>query len=189
MRAQLRPAFVLLALFSLLTGLAYPGLVTLLAQTVFPYQANGSRLEHETKVLGSALIGQSFHDVRYFWGRPSATSPAPYDGRASAGSNLGPTNPALSSAIAKRVATLRAAGPGPRHELVPVDLVTASASGLDPHISKAAALYQVERIAKARGLTSDRLRRLVEAHVDERSFGVFGEPRVNVLLLNLALDG
>lgn len=185
----LRPAAALLGLFTLVTGIAYPLAVTGMAQVVFPEQANGSLLERGGQVVGSALIGQSFDDARYFWGRPSATSPAPYDARASTGSNLGPSNPALIASVGDRLAALRAAHPEHTAQPVPVDLVTASGSGLDPHISPAAALFQVGRVARARGLPEDRVRALVEAHVEGRSLGLLGEPRVSVLRLNLALDG
>jgi K+-transporting ATPase ATPase C chain len=187
MKTVLRPALTLLVLFSLLLGLGYPALVTGIAQTVFPRQANGSLIEAGGRVVGSELIGQSFTDSRYFWGRPSATSPAPYDARASTGSNLGPTNPVLEKQVAERVAAFRALDPG-NNERVPVDLVTASGSGLDPHISVAAADWQVPRVARARRLREDVVRRLVEAHVEGRWAGFLGEPRVNVLGLNLALD-
>jgi potassium-transporting ATPase KdpC subunit len=188
MRGLLKPAAVLLAIFTVLTGLLYPLAVTGLAQVLFPYQANGSLLRQGDRVAGSALIGQPFDDPRYFWGRPSATTPFPYNAAASTGSNLGPSNPALEAAVKARVAALRAADPGNTLP-VPVDLVTASASGLDPDISVAAALYQVSRVARARSLGVDAVRRLVEQHVAGRQFGVFGEPTVNVLSLNLALDG
>jgi K+-transporting ATPase ATPase C chain len=187
MKTILRPAFTLLALFTLLLGLAYPALVTGVAQLVAPFQANGSILREGGKAVGSALIGQPFSDPRYFWGRPSATAPIPYDATASTGSNLGPTNPALADAVRTRVAALRAADPG-NAAAVPVDLVTTSASGLDPHISPAAALYQVPRVARARGLAETDVRRLVKRHVEGSTLGVLGEPRVNVLELNLALD-
>jgi K+-transporting ATPase ATPase C chain len=175
-------------LLSLITGVAYPVLVTGVAQLVFPRQANGSLLVKDGKVAGSSLIGQPFDDPKYFWGRPSATSPFPYNAGASSGSNQGPTNPALIEAVRGRVAALRAADPG-NAAAVPVDLVTASASGLDPHISPAAALYQAGRVARARGLDESRVRELVERHVEGRQLGFLGEPRVNVLLLNFALDG
>ncbi len=184
----LRPAAVLLGVFTLVTGIAYPLAVTGVAQVAFPAQANGSVLERGGQVVGSALIGQSFDGPRYFWGRPSATSPLPYDARASTGSNLGPSNPALIASVRERAAVLRAAHPEHAAESVPVDLVTASGSGLDPHISPAAALFQVGRVARARGLSEDRVRALVEAHVEGRSLGLLGEPRGNVLRLNLALD-
>ncbi len=187
MRGQLKPALILLGVFTLLTGLAYPLAITGIAQLLWPRQANGSLIERNGVVLGSALIGQPFAAPGSFWSRPSATSPTPYNAAASSGSNLGPTNPALLAAVRERVARLRAADPG-NTAPVPVDLVTASASGLDPHVSPAAAMYQVSRVARARGLTTDRVRKLVAAHTERRWLGVFGEPRVNVLLLNLALD-
>jgi potassium-transporting ATPase KdpC subunit len=185
----LRPAIVLLTSFTILTGLVYPLIVTGLAQAIFPVQANGSliRRGQGDRVIGSALIGQPFADPRYFWGRPSATTPFPYNAAASIGSNLGPSNPALAAAVQARVAALRAADPGNKAP-VPVDLVTASASGLDPDISVAAALYQVPRVARARGLSLESLRQLVADHTEARQLGVMGEPRVNVLKLNLALD-
>ena len=175
---QLRTAVVLLTFLSILTGCIYPALVTAVAQVLFPAKA---------RAQGSSLIGQQFDDRRYFWGRPSATSPFPYNAGASAGSNLGPTNPALVKGVAARVAALQAANPKNRLA-VPVDLVTASASGLDPHISVAAALYQVRRVATARGKDEEQVRGLVWRHVEGRQLGILGEPRVNVLLLNLALD-
>lgn len=188
MFATLRPAASLLALFTLLTGVVYPLAVTGGAQALFPAQANGSLLKANGQVVGSRLIGQQFDDVRYFWGRPSATKPGAYDAAASTGSNLGPTNPALATAVRERVAAIRTAHPERASTLVPVDLVTASGSGLDPHISPASALYQVHRVAAARGLAPDRVRSLVLDHVEGRSLGVLGEPRVNVVRLNVALD-
>jgi len=188
MGAQLRPAIVLLVLLSVLTGLVYPAIVTAIAQVVFPHQANGSLIVKDGKVVGSALIGQPFDDPRYFWGRPSATSPFQYNAGSSSGSNLGPTNPALTKAVQERVDALRAADPG-NTALVPVDLVTTSGSGLDPHISPAAAMYQVSRVAKARKMDEAAVRRLVEQSTEGRQFGFLGEPRVNVLALNLVLDG
>ena len=172
---------------ALLTGIAYPLLVTLLAAVAAPRLAGGSIVERGGIAYGSRLLGQQFREPGHFWSRPSATSPQPYHGGASAASNLGPTNPALASAIAERVAMLRAAGGAPGVP-VPVDLVTASASGLDPHISPAAAHYQVARVAAARHLSVARVHALVDAHTEPRTFGLLGEPRVNVLLLNAALD-
>lgn len=188
MLRSLRPAAVLLALFSLLTGVVYPVAVTAGAQLLFPQQANGSLAIAHGKVVGSNLIGQAFDDARYFWGRPSATAPLPYNAAASTGSNLGPTNPALAVAVRERVAALRAAHPDQAATPIPVDLVTASGSGLDPHVSPAAALFQVHRVAQARALPDDRVRELVFQHLKGRSFGFLGEPRVNVLQLNVALD-
>ena len=183
----LRPAVVLLLLLTAITGLAYPFAVTGLTQLLFPAQANGSLILRDGKPTGSALIGQQFTDPKYFWGRPSATTPQPYDGTASGGSNLGPSNPALTDAVKARIAALRAADPG-NTAPVPVDLVTASGSGLDPDISPAAALYQSNRVARARGLPLDEVRALIDRYAQARQFGVLGEPRVNVLELNLALD-
>jgi potassium-transporting ATPase KdpC subunit len=187
MRTQLRPALMSLLIFTLLTGLIYPLTVTGLAQLVFPRQANGSVILQNGLPVGSSLIGQSFDDPKYFWGRPSATASFPYNAAASGGSNLGPTNPALLNAVRARIAALHAADPG-NTQPVPVDLVTASASGLDPDISLAAALYQVPRVAKARGLSEAEVRALVEESAQGRQFGFLGEPRLNVLALNLALD-
>ncbi len=184
--ASLRPALVILALLTLLTGVAYPLLVTGIAQAAFPSQANGSLLRRGDKVIGSSLIGQQFEGPGYFWSRLSATAPA-YNAGASSGSNLGPLNPALKAAVKGRVDALRSADPG-NAALIPVDLVTASGSGLDPHISPAAALYQVRRVASARQLDERPVKALVDAHVEGRQLGVLGEPVVNVLLLNLALD-
>ena len=177
----------MLIVMTLITGVAYPLLVTGVAQVAFRHQANGSLVEKDGKVLGSALIGQPFTDAKYFWSRPSATSPMPYNGAASSGSNQGPTNPALKDAVEGRVKALRDAG-GDASKPVPVDLVTASGSGLDPHISPAAAEYQIPRISKARGIPEERIRDLVRAHTQGRQLGILGEPRVNVLELNLALD-
>ncbi|HEY7653291.1 MAG TPA: potassium-transporting ATPase subunit KdpC [Methylomirabilota bacterium] len=188
MAAYLRPALMSLILLTLITGVAYPLLLTGIAQVVFPFQANGSLIVKDGKVVGSALIGQPFDDPKYFWPRPSATSPFANNSGASSGSNLSPTNPALISAVQGRVDALRAADPTNK-AAVPVDLVTASGSGLDPHISPAAALYQASRVARERKLAPDAVRALVERHTEGRFLGLLGEPRVNVLALNLALDG
>ncbi|MFZ0532707.1 MAG: potassium-transporting ATPase subunit KdpC [Anaerolineales bacterium] len=188
MRSQFRPAIVSIAIFTLLTGVLYPLVITGIAQVIFPRQANGSLIVQNGQVLGSELIGQSFDDPRYFWGRLSATSSYPYNAAASTGSNLGPTNPALTEAVTARIAALKAADPV-NNSPIPVDLVTSSGSGLDPDISVAAALYQVLRVAKARGLSEEVVRAFVDHFTEERQFGVLGESRVNVLLLNLALDG
>ncbi len=188
MVGHLRSALVLLGLLTLLTGLAYPLAVTGVAQAVFPRQAKGSLILKDGKPVGSELIGQPFDDPKYFWGRPSATTPFPYNAGSSTGSNQGPTNPDLQKAVKERVEALRTADPG-NLAPVPVDLVTASGSGLDPHISPAAALYQVPRVAEARGLDKGAVRQLVERHVEGRWLGILGEARVNVLPLNLALDG
>jgi potassium-transporting ATPase KdpC subunit len=177
----------MLLFMTLVTGIAYPLLVTGIAQVVFPAKANGSLIEKDGKVLGSSLIGQPFSDAKYFWSRASATSPMPYNGGASSGSNQGPTNPALKEAVEGRVKALRDAG-GDAAKPAPVDLVTASGSGLDPHISPAAAEYQVGRVAKQRGLAEDKVRALAANHTEGRQLGFLGEPRVNVLALNLALD-
>jgi potassium-transporting ATPase KdpC subunit len=184
---HLRPALILLVALTVVTGVIYPVVVTVIAQVVFPHQANGSLIVKDGKVVGSTLIGQPFDDPKYFWGRPSATSPFPYNAASSSGSNLSPTNPALVKSVQERVDALRAADPG-NTAPVPVDLVTASGSGLDPHISPAAALYQVNRVAKARKLDPGVVRDLVERHTEGRQLGFLGEPRVNVLALNLALD-
>jgi K+-transporting ATPase ATPase C chain len=176
-----------LIVFTVITGVAYPLIVTGIAQVVFRDQANGSLIEKDGKVIGSRLIGQPFSDPKYFWSRPSATSPMPNNGASSSGSNQGPTNPALKEAVEGRVKALREAGADPKQP-VPVDLVTASGSGLDPHISPAAAEYQVARVAKARSLDPQKVRDLVAQATEGRQLGFLGEPRVNVLTLNLALD-
>lgn len=187
MSALLRPALVLFAALTLVTGIGYPLLITVAARLCFPAQAEGSLIRRDGRVIGSALLGQPFDDARYFWGRPSATGRVPCDASASAGSNLGPLNPLLEAAIRERAARMRAADPT-QDAPVPVDLITASASGLDPHISPAAARYQAGRVARQRGLAAAVVEALVERHVERRAFGIFGEPRVNVLQLNLALD-
>lgn len=187
MKKHIRPALTMLLIVTVLTGLVYPLAVTGMAQLLFPDQANGSLVVQGGKVMGSKLIGQYFDKPEYFWSRPSATAPFPYNAAASGGSNLGPTNPALIEAVTARVAALRAADPG-NESPIPVDLVTASGSGLDPHISPAAAYYQVKRVARARGLDETAVYYLVLQHIDGRQFGIFGESRVNVLRLNLALD-
>jgi K+-transporting ATPase ATPase C chain len=187
MRQQLRAAIVLFVLLSALTGIVYPLLVTGIAHLGFARQAQGSIIERAGKPLGSALLGQPFDAPQYFWGRLSATSPQPYNGASSGGSNLGPTNPAMLDSVAMRVQALRAADPD-NLKPVPVDLVSASGSGLDPDISPAAAEYQVGRVARARGVSETRIRELVAHYRTERFLGVLGEPRVNVLELNLALD-
>ena len=185
--SHLRAALVSLVVLTGVTGVVYPVVVTAIAQLVFPYQANGSLIVKDGKVVGSTLIGQPFDDPKYFWGRPSATSPFGYNAASSSGSNLSPTNPALVKSVQERVDALRAADPGNTAPM-PVDLVTASASGLDPHISPAAALYQVNRVAKARKLDPAVVRDLVGRHTEGRQLGFLGEPRVNVLALNLALE-
>jgi potassium-transporting ATPase KdpC subunit len=187
MFVQLRSVVLMFIVLTLITGVAYPLLVTVIAQTVFPYQANGSLIVRDGKVVGSELIGQSFDDPKYFWGRPSATSAFPNDASASSGSNLGPTNPSQFDAVRARLDAIKKAQPdstGP----VPIDLVTASASGLDPQISPAAAEYQVARVAQLRNVAIDQVRKLVTQNTESRTFGILGEPRVNVLKLNLALD-
>lgn len=188
MRSQIRPATVSIAIFTILTGVLYPLVITGIAQVIFPHQANGSLIVQNGQVVGSELIGQYFDNPRYFWGRPSATSPFPYNAASSSGSNLGPSNPALSEEVKARIAALKAADPA-NNLPIPVDLVTSSGSGLDPNISVAAALYQVPRVAKARGLNDELIRSLVDRFTEGRQFGVLGELRINVLELNLALDG
>jgi len=187
MLTQLRMAFLLLLTLTALTGIVYPLAVTGIAQIGLPHQANGSRIVTNDQPGGSQLIGQPFDDAQYFWGRLSATSPFPYNAAASSGSNRGPLNPSLVASAQARIAALKQADPQ-NTQPVPVDLVTASGSGLDPHISVAAALYQTPRVARARGLSEARVRQLVAAVTQERQFGFLGEPRLNVLQLNLALD-
>ena len=187
MNLQLRPALTLFVALSVITGLAYPLAVTGIAQVAFPVAANGSLIVRDGKTVGSELIGQSFSDPRHFWSRPSATSPMAYNAANSAGSNQGPANPALVDAVKGRIAALRSADPG-NTAPIPIDLVTASASGLDPHISRAAADYQVARVARVRGLPVERVRSLVDQHTEQPLLGFVGEARVHVLRLNLALD-
>jgi K+-transporting ATPase ATPase C chain len=187
MFAQLMPALRMLVILSALTGVIYPLLVTGVAKLAFSRAAGGSLIVMDGKTLGSDLIGQPFDDPKYFWSRPSATSPQPYNAMASSGSNQGPRNPALADAVKDRIKALRDADPG-NTAAVPVDLITASGSGLDPHISVAAAEYQLSRVAKARGLAVDQVRALLNANTEGRTLGVLGEPRVNVLKLNIALD-
>jgi K+-transporting ATPase ATPase C chain len=187
MRTLLRPTLALLLLFTLLTGVAYPALVTGLAQALFPRAANGSLVTANGRIVGSERIGQPFVDPGHFWGRPSALAPRPYDARTSGGSNLGPTNPELVRQVSERVSALRSADPG-NAAPIPIDLVTASGSGLDPDVSPAAALWQVPRVARDRALPERAVRALVEARIEPPALGVLGAPRVNVLRLNLALD-
>jgi K+-transporting ATPase ATPase C chain len=187
MLAQLRPAIVLFALLAIITGLVYPLVITGIAQAVFPQQANGSLIYQNGQPIGSALIGQPFDDPKYFWGRLSATSPFPYNAASSSGSNYGPLSSALTDEAKARIAALKVADPG-NTAPIPVDLVTSSGSGLDPDISVAAALYQVPRVARARGLSEEQVQALVQRYTEGRQFGILGEPRVNVLELNLALD-
>jgi K+-transporting ATPase ATPase C chain len=198
MLSQLRAAVVSLLALTLVTGVAYPLLVTGIAQAAFPHEANGSLVRHGDKILGSRLIGQPFDDPRYFWGRLSATTdanakPLAYNAAASLGSNLGPSNPALVDEVKGRVDALHDADPGsaavPAMQAVPVDLVTSSGSGLDPDITPAAALFQVHRVAQARGIGEAKLRAFVQSQIEGRQLGFLGEPRINVLELNLALDG
>ena len=184
---QLKPACVMVLALTLLTGAAYPALVTGLAQLLMPQQANGSLIVKDGKVVGSKLVGQQWEGAQYFWGRLSATSPVPYNGANSGGSNYGPLNPALKDAVQARVAALKAADPA-QTQPIPVDLVTASGSGLDPHISPAAAQWQLSRVAKARNLQPAQVQALIEQYTEGRQWGFLGEARVNVLELNLALD-
>lgn len=184
----IKPAVMMLVMLTLLTGVIYPALVTGLAQVLFPDQANGSLIrDGQGKTSGSALIGQSFNGNQYFWGRPSATAPYAYNAAASSGTNLGPTNPALADAVKTRIEALRSADPQNKAP-IPVDLVTASGCGLDPHISPAAAEYQLNRVANARHIDPGKLRKLIRSHTEDRQWGFLGEPRINVLKLNLALD-
>lgn len=185
--SELRPALVVFALLSLLTGFLYPLVVTGIAQAAFEREADGSKIVAGDRAIGSRLLGQPFSGPQYFWSRPSATAPQPYNAAASSGSNQGPLNPALQSAVKDRVAALRAADPS-NTAPVPIDLVTASGSGLDPHISPAAAEYQVARVARNRGLPEQKVREIVQQATLGRTFGILGEPRVNVLELNLSLD-
>jgi potassium-transporting ATPase KdpC subunit len=186
MTSELRPALIVFLLLTIVTGLLYPGVVYVAGRLFFPQEATGSIVERDGRAVGSRLLGQTFASPKYFWGRPSATAPA-YNGGASSGSNQATTNPALAAAVRDRIAALRAADPGNTRP-VPVDLVTASGSGLDPEISPAAADYQLARVARARGLEESQVRTLMENATKGRTFGVLGEPRVNVLALNLALD-
>lgn len=186
MKDALRTSVIMLAILTGLTGVVYPLVVTVIAQVVFPSQSNGSLITRDGRPVGSSLIGQSFTKPGDFWGRPSATTPTPYNAVASSGSNLGPLNPALKAKVRSRIDDLRRHDPGPKS--LPVDLVTASGSGLDPHISPAAAEAQIARVAKARGRTEEEVRAIVARHTEGRQLGLLGEPRVNVLLLNLALD-
>jgi len=184
---SIRPAVSLLLAMTILLGIVYPLLITGIARLAFPRQAEGSLIREDGRLVGSTLIGQSFSDPRYFWGRPSATTPQPYNGIGSTGSNLGPLNPALLDAVKANAKALRDADPGNRQP-IPIDLVTASASGLDPEISSAGALYQAARVARSRSLPIGQVEALIQAHAEEPFLGVIGEPRVNVLELNLALD-
>lgn len=182
-----RPALMMFLLLTLVTGAVYPLLVTAISAAAMPTQAGGSLIERDGKIEGSALIGRYFEEAKYFWGRPSATAPVPYNAAASSGSNLGPLNPVLLENVKARIDALQAVDAG-NSTPIPVDLVTASASGLDPHITPAAALYQAARVARERGLDAARVDDLIARYTEGRQWGLFGEPRVNVLLLNLALD-
>ena len=188
MLKQLKPVFMVFLLLTVVTGIVYPLLVTGVAQLVFPEKANGSLMRSEGGYAGSDLIGQPFDDPKYFWGRLSATPDFPYNSASSSGSNMGPSNPALVEAVKARVEALQKADPG-NQSSIPIDLVTSSGSGLDPHISPAAALYQASRVARFRGLSEEGVRTLVDQFTEPRQWGFLGEPRVNVLRLNLALDG
>jgi len=187
MNSIIRPALVTFVVLTALTGTGYPLVVTGVSQVAFPEQAGGSLIVRDGKLVGSTLIGQNFSDPKYVWGRPSATGPMPYNASNSSGSNQGPLNPALTDAVKGRIEALRAADPG-NTAPVPVDLVTASGSGLDPHLSVAGALYQAARVAKVRDLSLPQVQQLIEKHTEGKLFGLLGEPRVNVLQLNLALD-
>lgn len=187
MKSLIRPAITLFILLSIATGIVYPFAVTGIAKALFPEKAAGSLILKDGKAMGSALIGQNFTDPRYFWGRPSATGPYPYNATASSGANQGPLNPALVDAVKARIDALKAADPG-NTKPVPADLVTASGSGLDPHISPDAAEYQAARVAKARGVPVNKVTALIDEHTEGRQWGLFGEPRVNVVEINLALD-
>jgi potassium-transporting ATPase KdpC subunit len=186
-REQIRPVLVSFLILTIITGVIYPLAVTGIAQVLFPHQANGSLIYHQGRIVGSTLIGQPFDDPKYFWGRLSATSPFGYNAATSSGSNLGPSNPALVSAVQARLKALHDADPGSLNP-VPVDLVTASASGLDPHLSPAGVFYQVPRVARSRGLAEDVVKRVVELHTTARFLGIIGEPVVNILQVNLTLD-
>ena len=185
---QIKVAFILVLILTMITGLVYPLTVMLFAQYFFPWQANGSLIKKDDQIIGSSLIGQSFSSNHYFWGRPSATTPYPYNGDLSSGSNLGPSNPALLALIKARVLHVERMHAHQPYQTIPVDLVTASGSGLDPDISPAAAFYQIPRVAKARQISEEELRALVLRHIKGRTLGLLGEPRLNVLQLNLALD-
>ncbi|MBF0272128.1 MAG: potassium-transporting ATPase subunit KdpC [Magnetococcales bacterium] len=187
MLKELKTALSMLILMTILTGILYPAVVTGLAQSLFFWEANGSLLRVNGQIVGSNLIGQPFSDPRYFWGRPSATAPMPYNGASSSGSNLGPLNPALKEAVEARIAALKESNPTQKQP-IPVELVTTSGSGLDPHISPAAALWQAPRVAQLRGMSAPVVNELIQRHTSGRTFGLLGEPRVNVLTLNLALD-
>jgi len=186
-KQTIRPAALLFVVLTIITGIVYPLVTTGIGQWLMPKQAGGSLIEKDGKLVGSTLIGQNFTEAKYFWGRPSATAPYPNNAAASTGSNLGPLNPALAEAVKGRVAALKNADPD-NSQPIPVDLVTTSASGLDPHISPAAAYYQINRVAKARGLSPETVQVLINNNTEGRQWGVLGEPRVNVLLLNIALD-
>src|SRR5450830_1071057 len=187
MKTYLRPAIALFLGLTVITGAIYPLLTTSIGKAFFSQQAEGSLIKKNGNIVGSSLIGQNFSDPKYFWGRPSATAPYPDNAAASSGSNLGPLNPALMDAVNGRITALKQADPENKLP-VPVDLVTASANGLDPEISPAAAIYQIDRVAKTRGFTAEQVTELVQKHIQGRQFGILGEPRVNVLALNLALD-